>query len=177
MRRHLDTNITWADRFRHLLGICPGVEVTRRLSPGEVNKAGLSISISRQCIDIIDIMGDYFAFVRCTVAIYAPFRIFRILSEERPSDIDRVAGLGCKTLTRGLVMISAAINRQYQAPSSADSPATSPPTDATATWPCSTCNSDTVPARTTLSGRVAQERPRSCPSDPLQAKHRIEGTP
>ena len=175
MRRHFDTNITWADRFRHLLRICPGVEVTRRLSPEEFNKAGLSIS--RQCIDIIDIMGDYFAFVGCIVAVYAPFRIFRILSEERPSDIDRVAGLGCKTLTRGLVMISAAINRQYQASSSGDSRATSPPTDATATWPCSTCNSDTVPVRATLSGRVAQERPRSCPSDPLQAKHRVEGTP
>jgi hypothetical protein len=74
-------------------------------------------------------------------------------------------------------MISAAINRQYQASSSGDSRATSPPTDATATWPCSTCNSDTVPVRATLSGRVAQERPRSCPSDPLQAKHRVEGTP
>jgi len=74
-------------------------------------------------------------------------------------------------------MISTAISHQYQASSSGNSPATSLPTDATATWPCSTFNSDTVPARATLSGRVAQERPRSCPSDPLQAKHRDEGTP
>ncbi len=43
--------------------------MTRRLSPGVFNKAGLSIF--RQCIDIIDTTGDYFAFVRCTVAIYA----------------------------------------------------------------------------------------------------------
>jgi hypothetical protein len=99
VRRHFDTNITWADRFRHLLRICPGVEVTRRLSPGEFNKAGLSIS--RQCIDIIDIMGDYFAFVGCTVAVYAPFRIFRILSEDAQATLTVSQGLGVRRSREG----------------------------------------------------------------------------
>ena len=68
-------------------------------------------------------------------------------------------------------MISAAINRRYHDPSSADSAATSLSTNTTATRPCSTDSSDTLPAHAILSGRAAQGRPCSDPSDANQAKH------